>query len=133
MDNLLTALIAAAALVAAAAYARWWLLSRRPSLGTAEDRATYETLHTTALAAPGLRRGLDAESAAGALPHVRTLLGARTVAITDAEQPLAWDGPGRPEDVAELMAAAIGSGTTKASGGRSSPRSRSRGTSSAAS
>jgi two-component system LytT family sensor kinase len=117
MDNLVTALVAAAALVAVAAYARWWLLSRRPSLGTPEDRATYETLHTTALAAPALRRGLDAESAASALPHVRTLLGARTVAITDTEQSLAWDGPGRPDDVAELMAAAIGSGTTKASGG----------------
>ncbi|MET1038151.1 MAG: histidine kinase [Aeromicrobium sp.] len=117
MDNLVTALIAAAALVAVAAFARWWLLARRPSLGTPEDRATYETLHTTALAAPALRRGLDAESAATALPHVRTLLGARTVAITDTEQPLAWDGPGQPSDVAELMALAIGSGTTKASGG----------------
>jgi two-component system LytT family sensor kinase len=116
MDNLATAVIAAAALVAVAAFARWWLLSRRPSLGTPEDRATYETLHTTALAAPALRRGLDAESAASALPHVRTLLGARTVAITDTERPLAWDGPGGHDDVADLVRAAIDSGTTRASG-----------------
>ena len=116
MDNLLTALATAVVLVAAAAFARWWLLSRRPSLGTPEDRATYETLHTTALAAPGLRRGLDAESASSALPHVRTLLGARTVAITDTREPLAWDGPGGPDDVADLMDAVISSGTTQASG-----------------
>ncbi|MET0821219.1 MAG: sensor histidine kinase, partial [Aeromicrobium sp.] len=116
MDNLVTALVAAAALVAVAAFARWWLLARRPSLGTAEDRATYETLHTTALAAPALRRGLDAESAASALPHVRTLLGARTVAITDTLRPLAWDGPGDPDDVDDLLRAAIDSGTTQASG-----------------
>jgi two-component system LytT family sensor kinase len=116
MDNLVTALVAAAALVAVAAFARWWLLARRPSLGTPEDRATYETLHTTALAAPALRRGLDAESAASALPHVRTLLGARTVAITDTESALAWDGPGEHADVADLVRAAIDSGTTRAAG-----------------
>ncbi|AWB90993.1 sensor histidine kinase [Aeromicrobium chenweiae] len=116
MDNLLTAIVAGIALVAIAAFARWWLLSRRPSLGTPEDRATYETLHTTALAAPALRRGLDAESAASALPHLRTLLGTRTVAITDTVEPLAWHGPGGPDDVADLMSAAIGSGTTQASG-----------------
>ncbi|MCD9199629.1 sensor histidine kinase [Aeromicrobium wangtongii] len=116
MDNLLTAIIAAVALVAVAGFARWWLLSRRPSLGTAEDRATYETLHTAALAAPALRRGLDAESAASALPHVRTLLGVRTIAITDTRQPLAWDGPVDPEDVADLMSAAMDGGTTQASG-----------------
>jgi two-component system LytT family sensor kinase len=116
MDNLLTAIVAAVALVAVAGFARWWLLSRRPSLGTPEDRATYETLHTAALAAPALRRGLDAESASSALPHVRTLLGARTVAITDTRQPLAWDGPVDAGDVADLMSAAMGSGTTQASG-----------------
>lgn len=115
MDNLVPAIGAAAVLVAVAAFARWWLLSRRPSLGTPEDRATYETLHTTALAAPALRRGLDAESAASALPHVRTLLGTRTVAITDTREPLAWDGPGGPGDVADLMTAALQTGTTQAS------------------
>ncbi len=115
MDNLQTAVAAAAALVAVAGFGRRWLLSHRPSLGTAEDRATYETLHITSLAAPGLRRGLDAESASGALPHVRTLLGARTVAITDTHQPLAWDGPGVPADVADLINDTITSGTTQAS------------------
>ncbi len=108
------AVVVGIVLVAIAAFARWWLLSRRPSLGTPEDRATYETLHTAALAAPALRRGLDGESAASALPHVRTLLGARTVAITDTREPLAWDGPGELQDVVDLMTAALGSGTTQA-------------------
>ena len=103
-------------LVAVAAFARWWLLSRRPGLGTPEDRATYETLHTTALAAPALRRGLDAESAASALPHVRTLLGVRTVAITDTHTSLAWSGPGQHDDIADLVRTTIATGTTQASG-----------------
>jgi two-component system LytT family sensor kinase len=52
-----------AVLAGLALFARWVLLSRRRSLGSAEDRATYQTLHTAALAAPALRSGLDAESA----------------------------------------------------------------------
>jgi two-component system LytT family sensor kinase len=115
MDNLTTALVAGAALVAAAVFIRWWLLSRRRSLGSPADRATYETLHTASLAAPALRSGLDAESAGRALPHLRALLGTPTVAITDTSGPLAWDGPGDAADVAPLTDAALASGTTQAS------------------
>ncbi len=115
MDNFATAAAATVALIAAAAFVRWRLLTRRRSLGTAADRATYATLHTASLAAPSLRRGLDSESAAQALPHVRALLGSPTAAITDIHGPLAWDGPGDAVDVAELMTQALKSGTTQAS------------------
>ncbi len=89
MDNIRTAALAIAALIAAAAFVRWRLLTRRRVLGSPADRATYETLHTASQAAPALRRGLDADSAALALPHVRTLLGQHTVAITDLHGRLA--------------------------------------------
>ncbi|GAA3518919.1 histidine kinase [Aeromicrobium panaciterrae] len=115
MDNFATAAAATVALIAAAAFVRWRLLTRRRSLGTAADRATYATLHTASLAAPSLRRGLDAESANQALPHVRALLGSPTAAITDIHGPLAWDGPGDAVDVAELMTQALKTGTTQAS------------------
>lgn len=115
MDNFATAAAATVALIAAAAFVRWRLLTRSRTLGTAADRATYATLHTASLAAPSLRRGLDTESANQALPHVRTLLGSPTAAITDIHGPLAWDGPGDAVDVAELMTQALKSGSTQAS------------------
>ncbi|MBC7633682.1 histidine kinase [Aeromicrobium sp.] len=115
MDNVSTAVILAVVLVAAAAFVRWRLLIQRRTLGSPADRATYETLHTASQAAPALRRGLDAESAALALPHVRTLLGAPTVGITDLHGPLAWEGPGEATDVSALISHALESGTTQAS------------------
>lgn len=115
MDNITTAALAIAALVAAAVFVRWRLLTRRRVLGSPADRATYETLHTASQAAPALRRGLDAESAALALPHVRTLLGQPTVAITDLHDRLAGDARDEVPDVSGLTADALASGTTQAS------------------
>jgi two-component system LytT family sensor kinase len=116
MNGVATAVAAAVVLLGGVLVTRWWLLKRRQSLGSPTDRATYATLHTASLTAPALRGGLDAESAASSLPHLRTLLGTRTVAITGAAGPLAWDGPGDPDDVAALTSAALESGTTQASG-----------------
>ncbi|MGZ8769968.1 MAG: sensor histidine kinase, partial [Aeromicrobium sp.] len=115
MDNLTTALLGALGLVALAVFMRWQLLIRSRSLGSPEERATYETLHTASLTAPALRMGLDAESATKSLPHVRELLGTPTVAITDIHGTLAWDGPGSADDVAHLTTAALKSGATQAS------------------
>lgn len=115
MDNIRTAALVIAALVAAAVFVRWRLLTRRRVLGSPADRATYETLHTASQAAPALRRGLDDESAALALPHVRTLLGRHTVAITDLHSQLAGDASDDISDVAKLTADALESGTTQAS------------------
>lgn len=109
------ALAVVAVLVALALLTRWVLLSRRRSLGSAEDRATYETLHTAALAAPALRSGLDAESVRQALPHLRQLIGAPTVGITDTHGPLGWAGTDETEHTAELVAVTLEHGRTQAS------------------
>jgi two-component system, LytTR family, sensor kinase len=70
-----------------------WLRWLRPGhLGTEADRATFRTLHTAALAAPGLREGLTVSSAERSARHLRSLLGVPAVAITGTEDLLAWDG-----------------------------------------
>jgi two-component system LytT family sensor kinase len=67
-------------------------LGRRRDLGSEADRATFATLHTASLAAPALRRGLTTEAATSSVKHLRALLGARGVVLTDTERILATDG-----------------------------------------
>src|SRR5688500_20151186 len=105
MNGVVTAVAAAAVLLAGVLAARWWLLNRRQSLGSPIDRATYTTLHAASRTAPALRGGLDAESAAHSLPHIRTLLGTPTVAINGTARPLARGGPGHPDRVAARTSA----------------------------
>lgn len=69
-------------------------LGRRRQLSSEADRATFRTLHTAAQAAPALRLGLTRSSAEKAVRHLRTLLGAPAVALTDTAGLLAWDGRG---------------------------------------
>ncbi|HEX6249297.1 MAG TPA: histidine kinase [Nocardioidaceae bacterium] len=70
---------------------RWaWL--RPGHLGSEADRATFRTMHTASLAGPPLRSGLTEASATKAIRHLRDLLGAPAVALTDTERLLAWDG-----------------------------------------
>nr|BFE88727.1 hypothetical protein GCM10020093_113280 [Planobispora longispora] len=57
-----------------------------------QDEATFATLHVAAMAAPSLRAGLTAETARGAVRHLRTLLATGAVALTDSGGLLAWDG-----------------------------------------
>ena len=114
MDSPFVIALAAAALLATLAVIGWAFLRRR-SLGSPADRATYITLHNASLAAPALRSGLNADSATKALPHLRALLGAPTVAITDTRDVLAWEGPGSHALVQHLTRAAVESGTTQAS------------------
>ena len=84
----------------------WPRLRRRTRLGTEVDRATYRALHTASLASPALREGLTSASAERSIRHLRTLLGAPGVALTDTAAPLAWDGVGRHhgEQVSRLVA-----------------------------
>lgn len=70
----------------------WGALLRRGQLGTQADRATYRTLHTALLASPPLRGGLTKAAAERSLKHLRSLLGAPAVAMTDTSATLAWEG-----------------------------------------
>jgi two-component system LytT family sensor kinase len=70
------------------------VLRRRRDLGSPVDRATYDTLHTTSLAAPHLRDGLTPDGAARATRHLRALLGTPAIALCDTTSTLAWDGEG---------------------------------------
>ncbi|MEH3034320.1 MAG: histidine kinase [Aeromicrobium erythreum] len=109
-----TAALAVGAVVLALGL-RWWFVGRRRSLGSPAERATYETLHAASRTAPALRGGLNARSAAAVLPHVRTLLGTRTVGVTDTGGVLAWDGPDDAASADAEVSAALASGTTQAS------------------
>ena len=74
-------------------------LWRRDRIGSEADRATFRTLHTAALAGPPLRNGLTKTSAERAIKHLRSLLGAPAIAITDTVGLLAWDGKGQHHDL----------------------------------
>lgn len=84
----LLSLLAGVALAAAIGL----LLLRRRDLGTSADRATFHALHTASLATPGLREGLTEAGAQRAVRHLRALLGATAVALTDRSRILAVDG-----------------------------------------
>ncbi len=61
-------------------------------LGTDAEKATFETLHRVSVAAPHLAQGLTPEGAATASKHLRALLAARALLITDTSAVLALDG-----------------------------------------
>jgi two-component system, LytTR family, sensor kinase len=69
-------------------------LRARRGIATAMQRATYDVLHTAGLAAEPLRSGLTPASAAKAVRHLRTLVGAVGLTIANAEKCLAFDGRG---------------------------------------
>ncbi len=56
------------------------------------DRARFDTLHLTALAAPSLRLGLTAAGAKPAARHLRQLLGTPALAVVSTSELLAWEG-----------------------------------------
>jgi two-component system, LytTR family, sensor kinase len=58
------------------------------------QRATYDVLHTAALAADPLRAGLTPASAGKAARHLRALVGAEGLAICDGATNVAFDGRG---------------------------------------
>jgi two-component system LytT family sensor kinase len=92
----LSAVLAVIALVtalAAAVFAVVRLLARR-GIATATQRATYDVLHTAGLAAEPLRAGLTPATAAKAVRHLRSLVGAVGLALLSADDLLAIDGRG---------------------------------------
>jgi len=110
------AVLAAATVVALVVLG--WIWRHRRDLGTPADRATFATLHTASLAAPALRAGLTPVSAERAVRHLRTLLGAPAVALTDTTGLLAWDGGGthHREQVVGLAAGAMDAGDSQVHG-----------------
>jgi two-component system LytT family sensor kinase len=90
-------------------------LLRRTHLGSEADRATFRTLHTASLAAPALRAGLTTGSAEKSIRHLRALLGAPAIALTDTGGLLAWDGVGEHHatQVPRLGEAALTHGGTR--------------------
>src|SRR5690606_24007774 len=65
----------------------------RRMVTTPAERAVHAALHTASLAARSLRRGLTAASALDAVPHLRALVGAEGLGVTDPDGAhLAWDG-----------------------------------------
>jgi two-component system LytT family sensor kinase len=87
------AVVAVLAALAGAVFAVVRLRARR-RIATAMQRATYDVLHTAALAAEPLRGGLTEASAGKAARHLRTLVGAVGLALTDHDDCLAYDGRG---------------------------------------
>jgi two-component system LytT family sensor kinase len=85
-------LLVVAALVTAV-YAVVRLRARR-GIATATQRATHAVLHTAGLAAEPLRSGLSGASAGKAARHLRALVGAAGLAVTDRTDILAFDGTG---------------------------------------
>lgn len=89
------------------------LVRGRPTLGSADDMATYRTLHLASTAAPELRGGLTTATAQRSVRHLRSLLAVSGAAITDREATLAWDGAGDRNRAlaAEHARAALDTGT----------------------
>lgn len=84
-------------------------------LGTDAERATYNTLHSAALAGEQLRDGLRQGGAAKASRHLRSMLGCAALALTDDDGVLAWDGAGEKHRAAvmELTAKTLATGRTQ--------------------
>jgi two-component system LytT family sensor kinase len=91
-----------------------WRWRRLGHLASEADRATFRTLHTASLMTGTLREGLSVESAERSVRHLRALLSARAVALTDTDRLLAWDGDGEVHrvHVDELARRGIADGGT---------------------
>jgi two-component system, LytTR family, sensor kinase len=81
-------------LALAASLAAGRRLVRAPRVQDPSSSAMQGAVHAATSLLPYLRRGLTADSAPHAAPHLRTLTGASAVALADAEALLAFDGAG---------------------------------------
>ncbi|MFG2061946.1 sensor histidine kinase [Micromonospora sp. NPDC048871] len=107
MGGNLSAIVGVFSLVAVLAAALFGVARSRArrAIATPGQRATYEVLHTAGLAAEPLRAGLNPANAAKAARHLRSLVGAEGLALTDTEDLLALDGLGTHHG-RQLLAAA---------------------------
>jgi two-component system LytT family sensor kinase len=72
----------------------WRTIRARRASGTAEA-GMQSALHAATSTLPLLRRGLSADTAERAVPHLRALTGAAAVALADTRAVVAIDGEGR--------------------------------------
>jgi two-component system LytT family sensor kinase len=100
-DGVLAPAVVSLAVVLGLAGMVWAARSRR-AFGTVEERATYAALHQASLAAPALRTGLNAPSAATSARHLRALLASPAVTLTDTESLLVWEGAGEVHAITAL-------------------------------
>jgi two-component system LytT family sensor kinase len=94
--------------LAASAWAVVRLLAGPRRMLSPEGVAMQAALHAATATLPHLRRGLNQESAGEAIGHLRALLQAPAVALTDREAILAFDGVGAEhhhggDAIAELL------------------------------
>ena len=94
----------------ATAVAVGWMLIHAPRAArTPETQGMQSALHAATATLPHLRRGLNPSSAASAVPHLRELTGAASVALADTRTVLAIDGEGgeqvRPGDLLSRLLA----------------------------
>ena len=91
--------------------AQWW---RPGHLGTEADRATFRTLHRASQMTGALRSGLNLASAEQSVKHLRALVAAPAVALSDTESLLAWDGGAiaHEQHVARLAKDGVADGST---------------------
>jgi two-component system LytT family sensor kinase len=95
--------------LAASAWAVLRLVSAPRRVLSPEGTAMQAALHAATATLPHLRRGLNAQSAGQAIGHLRALLQAPAVALTDRDAILAFDGVGAEhhhggDDIAGLLA-----------------------------
>jgi two-component system, LytTR family, sensor kinase len=81
-------------MVLAASLAAGWRLIRPQRVLDPGGAAMQSAVHAATTILPHMRRGLTADSAASALPPLRTLTGAEAVALAGRDALLAFDGPG---------------------------------------
>lgn len=107
MGGSLSAVVGVVSLATALAAALVAVLRPRGhrNIATATQRATYEVLHTAGLAAEPLRAGLTTVNATKAARHLRALVGAVGLALTDTTGLLTLDGRGAHHET-QLVAAA---------------------------
>jgi two-component system LytT family sensor kinase len=96
-------------MVLAASLAAGWRLVRAPRVIDPGGSAMQAAVHAATSVLPPLRRGLGADSAAAAAPHLRTLTGASAVALAGADDVLlAFDGAGADHHRAGDTLASLG-------------------------
>ncbi len=96
--------------IVAAVTAAWRVIHAPRARRTPAAVGMQSALHAATATLPNLRRGLTAETAERAVPHLRALTGSAAIALADLQAVLAIDGEGRgqvrPGDLLSRLLAA---------------------------